>query len=147
MGTLNILDACQGVRAYIHAGSSSEYGLNCTYPDEESALQPNSHYAVSKISSAYLINYYGKFLNLPCLNLRLYSIYGPWEEPDRLVPRMIELGRNGTYPPLVSPETTRDFVYVSDCVHAFVSAALKVNADIAGNSYNIGSGVKRAFFL
>ena len=142
MGTLNILDACKGVRAYIHAGSSSEYGLNCTNPDEESALQPNSHYAVSKISSAYLINYYGKFLNLPCLNLRLYSIYGPWEEPDRLVPRMIEQGRKGTYPPLVSPETTRDFVYVSDCVHAFVSAALKVNADIAGNSYNIGSGVK-----
>jgi nucleoside-diphosphate-sugar epimerase len=55
IGTLNILDACQNIRAYIHAGSSSEYGLNCTNPDEDSALIPNSHYAVSKISSSYLL--------------------------------------------------------------------------------------------
>ncbi len=142
IGTLNILEACQGISAYIHAGSSSEYGLNCTNPDEDSAMIPNSHYGVSKISSAYLIHYYGKFLNTPCLNLRLYSIYGPWEEPDRLIPQIVELGRNGTYPPLVSPDTSRDFVYVSDCVHAFVRAALKVSPAIAGNSYNIGSGVK-----
>ena len=142
IGTLNILEACRGVSAYIHAGSSSEYGLNCANPDEDSPLIPNSHYAVSKISSSYLINYYGKFLNLPCLNLRLYSIYGPWEEPDRLVPQIVEQGRKGAYPPLVSPETTRDFVYVLDCVHAFIKAALQVNPAIAGNSYNIGSGIK-----
>lgn len=142
IGTLNILEVCKNIRAYIHAGSSSEYGLNCTNPDEDSSLIPNSHYAVSKISSSYLINYYGKFLHVPCLNLRLYSIYGPWEEPDRLVPKIVELGRKGEYPPLVSPETTRDFVYVLDCVHAFIKAALHVNPTIAGNSYNIGSGVK-----
>ena len=142
IGTLNILEACQDIHAYVHAGSSSEYGLNCTNPDEESAMIPNSHYGVSKISSAYLIHYYGKFLNIPCLNLRLYSIYGPWEEPDRLIPQIVGQGRKGSYPPLVSPETSRDFVYVSDCVHAFVLAALKVSPAIVGNSYNIGSGVK-----
>ncbi len=142
MGTVNILEACHEISAYIHAGSSSEYGLNCNNPNESDELVPNSHYAVSKISTSYLINYYGKFLNKPCLNLRLYSIYGPWEEPDRLVPRLVEMGQKGTYPPLVSPDTSRDFVYISDCVHAFVLAALNVNPDISGNSYNIGSGVK-----
>ncbi len=142
MGTVNILESCQDISAYIHAGSSSEYGLNCNNPGENDALMPNSHYAVSKISSSYLINYYGKFLQKPCLNLRLYSIYGPWEEPDRLVPRLIELGLQNSYPPLVSPDTSRDFVYITDCVHAFVLAALHVNTEIAGNSYNIGSGRK-----
>lgn len=142
MGTVNILEACNDISAYVHAGSSSEYGLNCNNPDELDTLMPNSHYAVSKISTSYLINYYGKFLEKPCLNLRLYSIYGPWEEPDRLVPRLIELGLNGTYPPLVSPDTSRDFVYITDCVHAFVLAALNVRKEIAGNSYNIGTGIK-----
>lgn len=142
IGTFNILETCKNVKAYIHAGSSSEYGLNCTNPDENDLLIPNSHYSVSKISSSYLIHYYGKFLNTPCLNLRLYSIYGPWEEPDRLVPRLIEMGRKLSYPPLVSPDTSRDFVYVKDCVHAFIKAALHVNQNKAGNSYNIGSGIK-----
>lgn len=142
IGTINILDACKNVKAYIHAGSSSEYGLNCNNPDESDVLIPNSHYAVSKISSSYLINYYGKFLNIPCLNLRLYSIYGPWEEPDRLVPKLIEEGRKASFPPLVSPQTSRDFVYVKDCVQAFLNAALLVNKNIYGNSYNIGTGVK-----
>ncbi len=142
MGTVNILDACKDIKAYIHAGSSSEYGLNCNNPDEKDALNPNSHYAVSKISTSYLIDYYGKFLQSPCLNLRLYSIYGPWEEPDRLVPRLIEVGQKGSFPPLVSPETSRDFVYIKDCVHAFVLAAVHVNPTIAGNSYNIGTGRK-----
>ncbi len=142
IGTLNILDACKNISAYIHAGSSSEYGLNSANPSEKGHFIPNSHYSVSKISSSYLIDYYGKFLNVPCLNLRLYSIYGAWEEPDRLIPRLIEMGRKGGYPNLVSPDTSRDFVHIDDCVRAFISAALKVNSKIAGNSYNIGSGVK-----
>src|SRR5436190_13347204 len=50
IGTVNILEACKDVKAYIHAGSSSEYGLNSANPKEEDALLPNSHYSVSKIS-------------------------------------------------------------------------------------------------
>ena len=50
--------------------------------------------------------------------MRLYSIYGPWEEPDRLIPKLVECGFVNTYPPLVNPDTTRDFVYIDDCVEA-----------------------------
>ncbi len=141
-GTVNILDCCDGVSAYIHAGSSSEYGTNSAGPKETDALEPNSHYSASKVSAAYVIQYYGRFKNIPALNLRLYSIYGAWEEPDRLVPVMIEKARQGTYPNLVEKEISRDFVYVTDCVEAFVDAALNMRADIRGNSYNICTGQK-----
>lgn len=141
-GTLNILEESKNIKAYIHAGSSSEYGLNCTSPKENEELLPNSHYSVSKISTSYLLNYYGKILKIPCLNLRLYSIYGPWEEPDRLIPRLIEEGRKNAYPPLVNPSTTRDFVYIDDCVNAFVSAAIHLKEDFFGDSINIGTGKK-----
>ncbi len=141
-GTVNILETCTDIKAYIHAGSSSEYGLNSANPKEDSELIPNSHYAVSKISTSYLISYYAKFHKIPCLNLRLYSIYGPWEEPDRLIPKIVEKGMNGEYPPLVNPNTSRDFVYVDDCVEAFIDAANCVNQENSGHSINIGSGKK-----
>ena len=142
LGTLNILENCSDVNVYIHAGSSSEYGLNSKSPSESDRLDPNSHYAVSKVSTSYLINYYAKFKNLLCANLRLYSIYGPWEEPDRLIPKLVECGFENAYPPLVNPDTTRDFVYIDDCVEAFIDTANNITFQNSGKSINIGSGTK-----
>jgi len=142
IGTVNILENCTENMVYIHAGSSSEYGFNCTAPKETDPVEPNSHYAVSKVSAAYTLEYYARQFGLNTLNLRLYAIYGGWEEPDRLIPRLVEEARQQKLPPLVSPDISRDFVYVDDCVDAFVQAALRVNADIRGRSYNIGTGIK-----
>lgn len=142
LGTVNILENCTSDMVYIHAGSSSEYGFNCTAPKETDPVEPNSHYAVSKVSAAYTLDYYAKAHNLNTLNLRLYSIYGGWEEPDRLIPRLVEENRKGQLPPLVSPDISRDFVYIDDCVDAFVKAALRVNPEIRGRSYNIATGQK-----
>ncbi|MFD1139835.1 NAD-dependent epimerase/dehydratase family protein [Larkinella insperata] len=141
-GTVNILENCTPDTAYIHAGSSSEYGFNCTAPKETDRVEPNSHYAVSKVSAAYLLEFYARVHGLRTLNLRLYSIYGGWEEPDRLIPRLVEEARKGTLPPLVSPDISRDFVYIDDCVEAFVKAALTVDKSISGRSYNIATGQK-----
>ncbi|GAB3994744.1 hypothetical protein GCM10028807_33060 [Spirosoma daeguense] len=142
LGTVNILENCTSDMVYIHAGSSSEYGFNCTAPKETDRVEPNSHYAVSKVSAAYTLEYYAKVHGRNTLNLRLYSIYGGWEEPDRLIPRLVEENLKGQLPPLVSPDISRDFVYVDDCVSAFVQAALRVNSEIRGRSYNIATGQK-----
>ncbi len=147
LGTVNILEHCTPDMVYIHAGSSSEYGFNCTAPAETDRVEPNSHYAVSKVSGAYILEYYARLHQLNTLNLRLYSIYGGWEEPDRLIPRLVEEARQGGLPPLVSPDISRDFVYVDDCVEAFADAALAVGSPnkgprIRGRSYNIGTGRK-----
>ncbi len=141
-GTVNILDNCANVKAYIHAGSSSEYGTNSAGPREDDPLEPNSHYAASKVSASYIIQYYGRFKNVAAVNLRLYSVYGFWEEPDRLVPVMIEKARQGTYPNLVEKDISRDFLFITDTVEAFVDAALNMKAAIRGNSYNICTGQK-----
>jgi dolichol-phosphate mannosyltransferase len=142
IGTVNILESCKDVSAYIHAGSSSEYGLNSANPHENDTLVPNSHYSVSKITSSYLIKFYSSEYDIPCINLRLYSIYGPWEEPDRLIPRLIEKGLQKDYPSLVNPNTSRDFVFIDDCIEAFFDAANSVNDKNKGESINIGSGTK-----
>ncbi|NTW32462.1 MAG: NAD-dependent epimerase/dehydratase family protein [Bacteroidetes bacterium] len=142
IGTLNILQACENVSCYIHAGTSSEYGTNCVAPKENEELHPNSHYAVSKASTNFLIEYFAKYYNVPAINLRLYSVYGKWEEPDRLIPRLIENVRKEKLPPFVSPEISRDFLYVTDCIEAFFDSALNITPEIYGESFNIASGKK-----
>jgi dolichol-phosphate mannosyltransferase len=78
-------------------------------------------------------------LDVHAVTLRLYSVYGPWEEPNRLVPKLIANGLDGKLPPLVAPDTARDFVYVDDVHDAFVTAAERT--DVArGSIFNVGSG-------
>ena len=57
--------ATRNLAAYIHAGSSSEYGENAAGPEEHDFLAVNSDYAVSKAACAHLIHYYGKHHGLP----------------------------------------------------------------------------------
>lgn len=143
-GLLNLLELTAGmkIKAFVHAGSSSEYGLNCKAPQENAELHPNSHYAVTKASAANMIKYYGTILQYPIVNLRYYSIFGEYEEPDRLIPRIIEKGMQKEYPPLVQPDISRDFVYVDDAIYATLLAANANYQVIGGQSINIASGIK-----
>lgn len=144
IGLLNILEICSklNIEAIVHAGSSSEYGLNCAGPSEDGILEPNSHYAVSKVSASYLIKYYGLIKEMSVVNLRYYSVYGPYEEPDRLIPKLIDEGSKGNYPPLVEPEISRDFIYIDDVVLLTLKAANANFNEVRGMSFNIASGVK-----
>jgi dolichol-phosphate mannosyltransferase len=126
--------------AIIHAGSSSEYGLNCAGPAESAPALPNSDYAVSKAAAANFISYAGKTLGVPIANLRLYSVFGPYEDSSRLIPNLVARGLNKEFPPLVNPEISRDFVYVDDVSEAFLAAATRLTPELYGESFNIGSG-------
>jgi nucleoside-diphosphate-sugar epimerase/glycosyltransferase involved in cell wall biosynthesis len=144
IGLLNLLETSSKFtfKAFVHAGSSSEYGLNCSAPKEDDILKPNSHYSVSKVSSSYLINFYGVIKELPVLNLRYYSVFGPYEEPDRLIPKLIDEGFKQNYPPLVEPDISRDFVYIDDVILATLKAANSNYEKVRGMSFNIASNNK-----
>jgi dolichol-phosphate mannosyltransferase len=128
--------------AYIHAGSSSEYGLNATAPAENDILAPNSHYSVSKAATSQAIAYYGKMRGVPVANLRLYSVYGPYEDSSRLIPVLCEQSLHRKLPMFASSGVTRDFVHIDDVVSAFVNAASCMCQEIAGESFNIGTGTQ-----
>jgi len=130
------------ISAYIHAGSSSEYGLNASAPNETDMLIPNSHYAISKAATSQAISYYGKVRGVPVVNLRLYSVYGPYEDSSRLIPILCEKSLHGKLPLFACSKTSKDFVYIDDVVEAFVDAALYMRSEIAGESFNIGTGAK-----
>jgi dolichol-phosphate mannosyltransferase len=137
---LEALRECPGFRAFIHAGSSSEYGHNCSGPSEQSATSPDSDYAVSKVAATALLQFYATKHRMPCWVLRLYSVYGPFEDLSRLMPRLLRMAQSKELPPLVNPAISRDFIYVDDVARAFESVLTHAGELPSGQVYNIGAG-------
>jgi nucleoside-diphosphate-sugar epimerase len=140
--TVHLIDgaAAHGVERFVNAGTSSEYGYKDHAPGEDEAVEPNSLYAVTKAAATAYARNAGRTGKLHTTTLRLYSVYGPFEEPTRLIPTVAIYGLRGEYPPLAAPEIARDFVYVDDVAGAYEAA---LAADLPpGAVYNIGSGVQ-----
>jgi nucleoside-diphosphate-sugar epimerase len=137
---LEALRDSPGFRAFVHAGSSSEYGQNCSAPSELAPTVPDSDYAVSKVAATALLQFYASKHRLPCWVLRLYSVYGPFEDLSRLVPRVLRKAQNKELPPLVNPLVSRDFVYVDDVAAAFERVVERSQQLKTGEVYNIGAG-------
>jgi dolichol-phosphate mannosyltransferase len=142
-GCANVVEAAvrAGARAIVNAGSSSEYGLKDHAPPEEELPEPNSAYAVTKASATLYCGWVARTRAAAVTTLRLYSAYGPWEEPRRLVPALVVHGLDRTLPPLVDPRIARDFVYVGDVLDAFLLAAERARPG-EGAVYNVGSGAQ-----
>ena len=143
VGTTHLVRAClrAGFEAFVNTGSSSEYGFKPHAPTERDWLEPNSHYAVTKASATLFCRYTAQRERVHVPTLRLYSVFGPWEDPGRLFPALVVNGLDGGWPPLVSPDTARDFVYVEDVCDAYLRAATVPGQEL-GAVYNVGRGVQ-----
>ncbi len=141
VSTVRLLAACQrhGFAAFVNAGSSSEYGFQDHAPRENELPEPNSDYAVMKAAATLHCRFVAQRDDVHVVTLRLYSVYGPWEQPGRLMPTLVARGIEGKLPPLVSPDTPRDFISVRDTERAFLQAAERDDLE-RGSIFNIGSG-------
>jgi nucleoside-diphosphate-sugar epimerase len=142
-GTANVVDAGirHGCDVIVNAGSSSEYGAKDHAPLETERPDPNSEYAITKLAATNYCSLAADRAEARICTLRLYSAYGPWEEPRRLVPTLLTHVMRGTWPPLADPSTARDYVYVEDVVDAFIAVARAQRA--ADHSvYNVAAGTQ-----
>ena len=87
-GTMSLVSAClkTGFAAFVNAGSSSEYGLKDHAPAESEPLEPNSHYAVTKAAATLFCRYTAQSQRVHLPTLRLYSVFGPYEDPGGCCP-------------------------------------------------------------
>jgi len=143
LATMNLVQAFlqAGGDALVHAGSSSEYGFKDHPPTESELLEPNSDYAVTKAAATLYCGCAARKFHARIITLRLYSAFGPFEDPRRLLPALVVKGLAGKLPPLVNPDVCRDFIYAEDVCDAFIRAASVGNPPL-GAVYNLGSGVQ-----
>jgi nucleoside-diphosphate-sugar epimerase len=123
----------------INIATSSVYGATATGP-ETSEPRPTSFYGVTKLAAEQLALAYGRDRGLPVCSLRLFSVYGPRERPDKLYPRLIRSLLLGTSLPLFegSEQHRRSYTYVDDIVDGLV-AVLERWDSCQGEIFNIGN--------
>ena len=148
LGTQVLLDACRahgGVR--FHQVSTDEvYGdLPLDRPDllftENSPLRPSSPYSASKAGADLLVLAYGRTYGLPVTVSRCSNNYGPYQFPEKLIPRMIVRALAGkTLPVYGEGENVRDWLHVNDHCTALDAILQKGKA---GEVYNIGGRSER----
>jgi nucleoside-diphosphate-sugar epimerase len=141
-GTWNLLKACAEVdyKVFVNTGSSSEYGSKQHAMRETDLLQPGSYYAVAKCAQTLVCEHMARADRRPINTFRLFSVYGPYETPTRLVPTLIRRCLAGQDLEMVSPDTARDFVHVDDVVEAYLQVGqLSLQC---GETFNIGTGVQ-----
>jgi len=141
-GTWNLLKACAEVdyALFVNTGSSSEYGSKPYAMRETDLLEPNSYYAVAKSAQTLVCAHMGRRDRRPINTFRLFSVYGPYEEPTRLVATVVRKCLEGGTLDMVSPATARDFIHVDDVVDAYMQVGqLSLQC---GEIFNIGTGVQ-----
>ncbi|HOA83202.1 MAG TPA: dTDP-glucose 4,6-dehydratase [Thermodesulfovibrio thiophilus] len=141
IGTIYLLELVKyfEVGRFFNITSYEEYGeIKEGERDEDCPLNPRSPYAVSKASADMLGQVYWRALKLPVITVRLCSIYGPWQNPERLIPMTIlKALRNDRIPVYGTGEIIREWLYLCDCIRAIFALLEKGKP---GEVYNIGSG-------
>lgn len=142
-GTWNLLNATANIdyELFVNTGSSSEYGFKMSPMKENDFLEPASYYAVTKSSQTLLCSYFAKKTKKPVVTLRLFSVYGSYEDGDRFIPTLLKSLYFHKKMNLVSPNIARDWIYVDDVVDAY----LLVNElnKYGGEVFNIGTGIQK----
>jgi UDP-glucose 4-epimerase len=83
-GTWNVLEAARlnGVKRVVFISSASVYGADTPVPFRESMrLRGSSPYAVSKLVGEQLCDLYWTLYGLETVSMRLFSVYGPRQNP------------------------------------------------------------------
>ncbi len=127
-------------KLFVNTGSSSEYGYKPKPMKEIDVLVPDSFYAATKASGTLLTQVFARKYQKPICTFRLFSVYGPYEEPTRFVPIVISSAIQKTPVQITAGKICRDFIYVDDVVSAYIRA---MNRKITpGEIFNIGTGLQ-----
>lgn len=140
-GTINLIGALNrhDYRAFVHVGSSSEYGHKKAPMKENDLLEPRGDYAIGKAAAAHAClseAYRGR----PICVVRLFSVYGPWEEPSRLVPYVMGCCQRDENPRVTAGSQPRDFIAVDDAT-ALLQVAARCPA-VRGKVLHAGTGAQ-----
>lgn len=105
---------------------------------ESDRLEPNSPYSATKASSEHLVHAWGKTFGLNVLITRTTNNYGPYQNPEKFIPKIINSFLNQKNIPVYGDGLQkRDWIYVSDNVDAIIKL---MENNTEGNLYNISSG-------
>jgi len=132
--------AKHGGRRFVGAGTCAEYdwrALSGPCEEDRTPTRPQSIYGRAKLRAGQEVAAIGRELGLSTAWGRLFFLYGPGEDPRRLVPSVARALKAGDRPKVTEGTQVRDLLHVADVARAFVKL---LTSDLTG-PVNIGSGV------
>lgn len=151
VGTFVLLDEC---RRYLAAGGPAGFRFLHVSTDEvfgalgptgafveTSPYAPRSPYAASKASSDHLVGAYVHTYGLPAIVTNCSNNYGPYQLPEKLIPRVIASALAGRPLPVYGDGAhVRDWIHVADHCAALRAVAARGRP---GEAYLVGARDER----
>lgn len=137
--TLELIEVASRAGAYtfVGLGSQAEYGPVNNVIDEAFQVNPTTVYGAAKLAACQLGGAVAVRLGMRFSWLRLFSSYGPMDEPYWLLPYLINTMLAGEIPKLTACEQKWDYIYVDDVADA-INAVMR--SEEASGVFNLGSG-------
>jgi dTDP-glucose 4,6-dehydratase len=127
---------------YVQISTDEVYGDILTGSfTEESTLRPSSPYSASKAAGDVFVLAYARTYGLEAVITRCTNNYGPYQFPEKLIPKTIIRAREGLKIPIYGTgENVRDWIYVRDHCLAIEEVLRRGRK---GQIYNISAGEER----
>ena len=146
-GTYNLLEALRFLKKkkiktkLIHISTDEVYGdiSKNLRSDENYKYSPSSPYSASKAGADHLVMSYIRTYNLEALISNCCNNYGPYQFPEKIIPKMIlNIMNNKELPIYAKGLNSREWIYVEDHCEALFRLYLKGKP---GENYNVGSSI------
>jgi len=149
IGTQVLMDACRrlDIERFHQISTDEVYGdLPLDRPDllfnEETPMRPSSPYSASKASADLLVQAYHRTYGLKTTISRCSNNYGPYQFPEKLIPKAIMMARDGQRVPIYGTgKNVRDWIYVEDHCTAIDRI---LHSGKPGQVYNVGGRSERS---
>ena len=139
-GTHALLEAARlnNIKKFVHVSTDEVYGdIEKGSFRENSMLSPNNPYSASKAGAEMIARSYNKTYKMPLVIVRSNNVFGPYQFPEKIVPRFItSLLENKKVPLHGNGSNIRTYIYTEDFSNALDIVFAKGKA---GEIYNIGT--------
>ncbi len=124
----------------IHISTDEVYGdIKKKRSNENFPYNPSSPYSATKASADHLIKSYVRTFGIPAIISNCCNNYGPFQFPEKLIPKMItNIIQNKALPIYSKGLNSREWIFVEDHCEALLKIFKKGKI---GESYNVGSGI------
>jgi len=124
------------VETIVGLGSQAEYGIKNKPIKETDSLEPVTLYGKMKVLAYHALQNFCVSRGMQFVWLRLFSSYGPMDNPQWLIPYLICSLLNNKEPLLTQGTQYWDYMYVKDIAKAILRSYNSVNSEV----FNLGSG-------
>lgn len=127
-----------GVKKFVGVGSQAEYGRFDRRIFETDLPNPSMLYGAAKLAALHLIRQRMEGAGKDFAWARIFSTYGPGDNPNWLIPSALAQLQAGIAPKCTAGTQTWDYLHVNDVARGILAAAVSPQAT---GTFNLSSGI------